>query len=152
MTTGLVAGELTGSIIDCFFRVYDGLGYGFLESVYRRALAHELRKAGHEVRMEAGIDVWYDGERVGRFRADLIVDDTVVLELKSSANLVPADHKQLLNYLRGSELDVGLLLHFGPRPAFHRRLFDLQPPRGADASARRRRSARNRQAEEGRTD
>ena len=136
MTTGLVAGELTGDIIACFYRVYDGLGYGFLESVYRRALAHEFRKAGHEVRTEAGIDVWYAGERVGRFRADLILDRAVVPELESSATLAPAGHKQLLNYLRGSEIDLWLLLHFGPKPAFHRRVYSERRRARSDADER----------------
>lgn len=132
MDGDLVAGALTGDVIRCFYRVYDELGYGFLESVYRRALAHELRNAGRDVRTEAGIDVWYDGERVGRFRADLVVDATVIIEIKSSTALVPADHRQLLNYLRGSEIDVGLLLHFGPKPAFHRKFHDLRRARRPD--------------------
>ena len=116
----LLAKDLTREIIGCFYRVHDGLGFGFLESVYRRALAHELGKRGHRVRIEAPIDVWYDGANVGHFRADLIVGETVLVELKASPSLCAADHAQLLNYLRGSELEVGLLLHFGPRPAFHR--------------------------------
>ena len=120
MSDDLLARETTGAVIACFYRVYDALGYGFLESVYRRALAHELRKAGREVLSESAVEVWYDGLQIGRFRADLIVDKTVIVELKASATLVQADHKQLLNYLRGSDISVGLLLHFGPSPAFHR--------------------------------
>lgn len=120
MRAALLAGDVSGAVIACFYRVYDALGYGFVESVYRRALAHELRKAGRAVLTESAVEVWYDGMQIGHFRADLIVDQTVIVELKASAALVQADHKQLLDYLRGSDISVGLLLHFGPKPAFHR--------------------------------
>ena len=115
--------EMTGQIIKCFYRVYDGLGYGFLESVYRRSMAYELQVAGLGVAQEVAIDVFHDGQEVGHFRADLIVGEAVVIEIKASQALTPADGKQLLNYLRSTSIEVGLLLHFGPRPAFQRLVF-----------------------------
>ena len=114
---------LTKRIIQCFYRVYDALGFGFLESVYRRALAFELVESGLIAEPEAVIDVWYRGEKVGHFRADMIVERTVIIETKAAQTLVAADRKQLLNYLRGSPVEVGLLLHFGPRARFERLIF-----------------------------
>ena len=114
---------LTKRIIQCFYRVYDALGFGFLESVYRRALAFELVESGLIAEPEAVIDVWYRGEKVGHFRADMIVERTVIIETKAAQTLVATDRKQLLNYLRGSPVEVGLLLHFGPRARFERLIF-----------------------------
>ena len=127
--------DTTRAIIGVFFRVYNELGFGFLESVYRRALAHELRKLGLGIDVEASIDVWYDGIQVGHFRADLLVERRVIVETKASAALVDADRKQLLNYLRASDLEVGLLLHFGPKAAVKRLIFPntRKARRGANA-------------------
>lgn len=136
MSTELLAGEVTRAVIACFCRVYDRLGYGFLESVYRRALWHELRKDGQPVETERAMDVWYDGVRVGRLRADLVVDGRVIVEVKSAATLGPADRKQLLNYLRASDINVGLLLHFGPSPAFHRLVYSDAARRRLNADER----------------
>jgi GxxExxY protein len=124
--------ELTGAIIGAYYRVYNYLGYGFLESVYRRALAHELRKLGLRVDLEVAIDVWYDGILVGHFRADLLVERRVLLETKASEFLSEADRSQLRNYLHGSDIEVGLLLHFGPKAHFERMVFSnsRKPARG----------------------
>ncbi len=116
----MIEQQLTNRIIGAFYHVYDRLGYGFIESVYQNALAHELRKRGMLVECELTIDVWYDGIRVGHFRADMIVERKVVLENKASQTLVDADWKQLLNCLCASVYEVGLLLHFGPTAAFKR--------------------------------
>jgi len=115
--------EITRAIIGAFFRVYNELGFGFLESVYRRALAHELRKIGLRVEVEVPIDVWYDGIQVGLFRADLLVERRVIVEVKASVALVDADRKQLLNYLRATDVEIGLLLHFGPKAVVKRLIF-----------------------------
>ena len=109
--------EPTGKIITCFFRVYDELGFGFLESVYQRAMAFELTESGLVAEPEVLIEVLYRGEKVGHFRADLMVERKVILEIKASQALADSDRTQLFNYLRGSQAELGLLLHFGPKGA-----------------------------------
>ncbi len=111
---------LTRRIIGAFYDVYDALGYGFLESVYKTALEREIVERGLHVVREAGAEVRYKGAVVGVFRADLLVESRVVVELKSCRRLEPTHPAQLMNYLRATDLEVGLLLHFGPRPAFQR--------------------------------
>ena len=112
--------ELTGAIIECFLRVYNALGVGMLESVYRNALVVELARHGLRARTEVPINVVYQGVEVGFFRMDLLVEDKVAVEVKATELLPPVARRQLLNYLRVSHLDVGLLLHFGPQPKCHR--------------------------------
>jgi GxxExxY protein len=116
----LVEHELTGTVIECFYRVYNELGYGFLESVYRNALALELRGHGLEVLAETPIAVFYKDVRVGSYRLDLLVEYRLALEVKATELLAPTAKRQLLNYLRATTLDVGLVLHFGPDPKFYR--------------------------------
>lgn len=111
---------LTRTIIGAFHRTYNRLDYGYLEHVYREALAIELRKLGLRVRTEAAVDVWYDGKCIATYRADMIVEDAVIVELKSSQKLDDSARRQLLNYLRCTDIEVGLLLHFGPRPSVKR--------------------------------
>lgn len=112
--------ELTRSIIGAFFKSYNILGHGFLESVYRRSLVLELRERGLSVLEETPVEVAYRGEIVGFFRLDVLVEQRIAIELKSSATLGPTDKRQLLNYLRATTLDIGLLLHYGPEPKVHR--------------------------------
>ena len=116
----LLEEQLTRQIIGGFYSTYDRLGYGFLEPVYRRSLAHVFTRSGLSVECEALIDVWFDGIHVGHYRTDLLVERKVVVELKAIERLIPANRKQLMNYLRASELEVGLLLNFGPRAQFER--------------------------------
>jgi GxxExxY protein len=116
----LLERELTGEIIGAFFRCYNELGFGFLESVYRRALAIELRARNLRVFEEAPIEVYFRGVIAGNFRVDLLVNERVVVEVKAASTLGPTDKRQLINYLRATQLEVGLLLHFGPEPKFHR--------------------------------
>ena len=123
MSTSLKYGELTGKIINAFYAVYNQLGYGFLENVYENALAHELRKRGHRVIQQAPIKVRYDNVVVGEYFADLLVDGSVIVELKSAERISDAHVAQLLNYLKATELEVGLLLNFGPKPEFRRKIF-----------------------------
>ena len=119
----LLHGRITAEVIRLFFRVYDRLGFGFLESVYANALAHELRLAGIQFEREVPVDIWYDGVCAGQFRADFLVEGRVVLELKATLTLSEADRRQRLNYLRCSEIEVGMLLHFGQRASFQRMLY-----------------------------
>jgi GxxExxY protein len=115
--------DLAGRIVGCAMKVHSVLGFGFLESVYENALAHELRKAGLRVDQQRGIRVEYDGICVGHFVADLLVDDQVVVELKAVQELHVAHEVQLVNYLNGTGRDSGLLLNFGTRSLEFRRKY-----------------------------
>ncbi len=116
--------ELTDGIIGAFYHVYNQLGYGFLERVYENALAHELGKRGFQVAQQARIDVWYDGVKVGKYAADLLVNEIVIVELKAVATLAEEHEAQLLHYLKASHINLGLLLNFGPKPEVKRKVFD----------------------------
>ena len=131
--TSLLAGEITGTVINGFHVSYDQLGHGFLESVYRRALAVELRSLGLAVVEEAALEVWYRGTKIGRFRADLLVEKRVIVEIKTGRAFSDPDRKQLLNYLRASDIEVGLLLLFGPTPVFKRLVFENSRKRALPA-------------------
>lgn len=115
---------LTEQIIKAFYTVYNTLGYGFLEKVYERALAIELGKMGLSVTCQYPINVYYDGQVVGEFFADILVNDCVIVELKATRGLVKEDEAQLLNYLNATEYEVGLLFNFGPKPEIKRKIFD----------------------------
>ena len=106
--------EITHKIISCAYKVFNQLGFGFLESVYRKAMAIELTKSGLQVEEEKSMKVYYDSEVVGNFSADLFVEDTVVVELKSVQNMVKDHEVQLVNYLRALKKEIGLLINFGP--------------------------------------
>ena len=105
--------QLTERIIGCAYRVYNNMGFGYLESVYEKCLLLELRKAGLRVAAQQALVVRYDGEIVGEFVADMLVEDTVILELKSVRHLASAHEMQLVNYLVATGKPVGLLLNFG---------------------------------------
>jgi len=105
--------ELTEKIIGCAMKVHSALGPGFLESVYQKALAHELAKAGLNVACEKPITVHYDGVAVGDFSADMLVENRVMLELKANQALATANEVQLVNYLTATGVEIGLLLNFG---------------------------------------
>ena len=106
--------ELTHKIIGCAYKVFNTLGFGFLESVYRKAIVIELSKSRLKVEEEKALLVYYDDIVVGNFSADLFVEDTVVVELKSVKNTVEGHEVQLVNYLNGLKKDIGLLINFGP--------------------------------------
>jgi len=120
MRASLPHRDITQATIGCFFRVYAELGYGLPEPHYASALALELSDCGLGVRREYPIDVRYRGRRIGQLRADVIVAECVLLELKAGPKLDPFALRQLYNYLRCSELEVGLLLYFGPEPLIRR--------------------------------
>jgi GxxExxY protein len=116
--------EITDKIISAFYTVYNTLGYGFLEKVYRNAMTIELRKQGLAVVPEAPIHVYYDGQVVGEYFADLLVADAVLVELKAARQLADDHEAQLLNYLKATPYEVGLLLNFGPKPDLKRKAYD----------------------------
>lgn len=116
--------ELTYQIIGVFYDVYNELGHGFLESVYQRSLAFALESSGLKVQAEVKIPVWFRGHRVGQFEGDLLVNNLILLELKVARCLDLSHQAQLLNYLRATEIEVGLLLNFGLKPEFKRLILD----------------------------
>lgn len=116
--------DTTEIIIKAFYSVYNSLGYGFLEKVYSNALALELQKLGLEVCQEKQIAVFYEQQIVGEYFADLVVSERVIVELKAARRILPEHKTQLLNYLKATPYEVGLLLNFGPKPEFKRKAFD----------------------------
>ena len=120
MTSSGPSPDVSEDVIGAFFEVYNLLRPGFLEAVYARALEVELRLRGIDVQREACITVWYKGHEVGFYRADLLVDGWIIVEIKATKALDDSARYQLLNYLRATGLALGLLLHFGPKANFQR--------------------------------
>ena len=116
--------EITNKIIEAFFKVYNTLGYGFLEKVYRNALYFELMEMGLKANMEKRILVYYKTHIVGDYCADLLVEDVISCELKTSESLQEGDENQLINYLKATNIEVGLLLNFGKKPQVKRKVYD----------------------------
>jgi len=116
--------DLTRRIIAAFYVVYNKLGYGFLEKVYENSMVIELRKRGLKVITQHPIQVFYDGQVVGEYFADLVVNDLVITEIKAVSRLLQEHEAQLLNYLRATPYEVGLLLNFGPKPDIKRKVYD----------------------------
>ncbi|MBT3315947.1 MAG: GxxExxY protein [Anaerolineae bacterium] len=114
--------EITSEIINAFYKVYNTLGYGFLEKVYENGLALELEKRGIKVEKQVPIQVYYENKIVGKYFADLLVTDAVVVELKAAEQLIAAHETQLINYLKATEIEVGLLLNFGKEAKYKRRV------------------------------
>ena len=106
--------ELTRQIIGCAYKVFNTLGFGFLESVYKKAMVIELDKINLKVEQEKPLKVYYNGHVVGDFYVDLFVEDEIIIELKSVENLSKANDVQLVNYLNGLQKEIGLLINFGP--------------------------------------
>jgi GxxExxY protein len=117
-------GELTDRIIHTYYEVYNEVGCGFLEKVYENALAVALRQAGLRPEQQVPLAVHFRGEVVGDYSADLVVNGLVVLEVKAARTMDPIFEAQLLNYLRATDMEVGLLLSFGPKVGFRRLVFD----------------------------
>ena len=116
----LLEEALTYSVIGAFFEVYNTLGFGFLEHIYVLALEKELIARGHRVRREVWVDVMYKGQRLGRQRLDMIVDDKLIVEVKSTYELRKEEARRVYSYLHATKLEVALLLHFGPEAKFYR--------------------------------
>ena len=116
--------ELTDKIIQAFYSVYNELGYGFLENVYQNALYFELQSSSFKIESQKAIDVYYQSQLVGKYKADLIINDLIILELKAVDCLVAEHECQLINYLKATDIEVGLLLNFGIKPEIRRKAFD----------------------------
>lgn len=117
--------ELTSKIIEAAYTVHNTLGFGFLEKVYQNALVIELVKRGMKADSEKPIKVFYEGQVVGDYVADVVVDDKVILELKAVKELSDIHEVQLVNYLKATGMEVGLLINFGPSVKIKRKVFDL---------------------------
>ena len=115
--------DITKKIISAYYKVYNTLGYGFLEKIYENALAIEIRKLGLKVSQQENIKVYYDSTEVGDYYADLLVENLVIIELKAAKDLSEEHEAQLTNYLRATKIEVGLLFNFGKEPKFKRKIF-----------------------------
>ena len=115
--------DLTDKIIQVFYKVYRELGYGFLEKVYHNAMLIELTLQGIPCQSQQKINVFYQGRNIGEYFSDITVNGLIILELKASEVLVEANQNQLINYLRATEFEVGLLLNFGKNPEIRRKIF-----------------------------
>lgn len=116
--------DLTEKIIEIFYKVYNKLGYGFLEKVYENAMMIELRKESIPAVPQSAIKVFYEGEVIGEYFADLLIDNKVIVEIKAAKGLAIENEAQLLNYLKATYIEIGLLLNFGLKPEIKRKVFD----------------------------
>lgn len=121
---GLKHSELTEKLIGIFFSIHNELGHGFLECVYEQAFSVALAEGGIFFERQVAVPVWFLGQQIGHFRADLLVGRMVIVELKTGRDIDSAWEKQLLNYLRATEIEVGLLFNFGPNAQFRRYVFE----------------------------
>ena len=116
--------DICHELVGIFYSVYNELGYGFLEAVYEEALFVALSEAGYKVDRQVATPIWFRGRQIGDHKADLLVNGSVLLELKAARALEPAHEALVLNYLRATNIEVALLLNFGPKPQFRRFVFD----------------------------
>lgn len=123
MASELLHADLTEAVIKSFYHVYNTLGYGFLEKVYENALNVSLTRSGLVVQQQWPIAVSFEGEPVGEYFADLLVNDSVIIEIKAAESLALEHEAQLINYLKATGRQVGLLLNFGPKAEFRRKVF-----------------------------
>jgi GxxExxY protein len=115
--------DITETIIKAFYKVYNTLGYGFLEKVYENAMRIELSKMSLNVLQQKNIKVFYEADQVGEYFADLLVNELIIVELKAAESICEEHEAQLLNYLKATDIEVGLLLNFGKEPKFRRKYF-----------------------------
>lgn len=115
--------DLTATIIKCYYNVFNQLGYGFLEKVYENAMLIELARNNIQATQQEKIEVFFRGKRVGLYFADLLVERKVIVELKSAEAITDEHETQLINYLKATEIEVGLVLNFGPKAEFRRKIF-----------------------------
>jgi GxxExxY protein len=123
LTMNYLHEDLTEEIIQVFYKVYNTLGYGFLEKVYEKAMLIELKAAGLNATGQYPVNVFYEEEIVGEYFADIMVENKVILELKAREKLCPEHEVQLVNYLKATEMEVGLLMNFGKEPKIKRKIF-----------------------------
>jgi GxxExxY protein len=116
--------NLTNTLIKCFYKVYNELGYGFLEKVYENAFSIEIQNMGLICRQQCPIKVYYQNRQVGNYFADLLVENKIIIELKAGEGGIIVEHElQLFNYLKATEYEVGMLFFFGEKPSFKRKIF-----------------------------
>jgi GxxExxY protein len=115
--------EITELIINAYYTVYNRLGYGFLEKIYERAMIIELIKLGLKCEQQKNVKVYYDGMEIGDYFADVVVEDRVILELKAVERIAPEHEVQLVNYLKATKIEIGLLLNFGPKAEIRRKIY-----------------------------
>lgn len=115
--------KLTEKIIECFYNVYNSLGFGFLENVYEKSLLKELEENGLKCKPQVPVNVYYKKELVGKYFADIIVEELIILELKAIERLRREHEVQILNYLKATEIEVGLVLNFGYKPQIKRKIY-----------------------------
>lgn len=125
-TNNYLYSELTDTILKAFYIVYRSLGYGFLEKVYENAMEMELKKIGLKVKRQAPIKVYYDDQEIGLYYADLMINDKIIIELKAAEALCEEHEAQLVNYLKATDIEVGLLLNFGKKPEIKRKVFNAE--------------------------
>jgi len=118
--------DLTSDILRVYYDVYNNLGYGFLEKVYENAMMIELKKQGIPCQRQVPIEVYYDDQSIGHYFADILVDDKIIIELKAAEGLLPEHECQLVNYLKATDIEVGLLLNFGKKPQHKRRVLTAE--------------------------
>ncbi|MBI3788110.1 MAG: GxxExxY protein [Ignavibacteriales bacterium] len=119
----LLHSDITDDILKTFFHVYNLLGYGFLEKVYENAMVIALKQTKYSLKQQHPIKVYFEENLIGEYFADLLIDDKVIVELKASETIAKEHEAQLLNYLKATQIEVGLLLNFGRKPEFKRRVF-----------------------------
>ena len=119
----MLHGDITEKIIEAFYAVYNTLGYGFLEKVYENSMIIKLKQYGFNVEKQKKIKVYFEGNIVGEYFADLVVNNKIILELKATETLCDEHKYQLINYLKATNMEVGLLLNFGKKPEFKRVIF-----------------------------
>ncbi len=127
--------EVTERIIAAFYNVYNMLGYGFLEKVYQNAMTVEMTARGLSFVPQAPLKVYYSGVVVGEYFADFLVEGCVIVELKAAEGVATEHHAQLLNYLKATDIDVGLLLNFGPKPEVRRKVYETARQRALDTTS-----------------
>lgn len=120
----MLHGEISKIILRAYYNVYNSLGYGFLERVYENSMLIELKELGLKSENQKPIEVFYKREKVGNYFADIIVEGKIILELKACEVMMPEHEAQLLNYLKSTEIEVGLLLNFGKKPEFKRMILE----------------------------
>jgi len=123
MNKNYLHSDITELILKAFFNVYNELGFGFLEKVYERAMICELIDLGLEVESQKKLTVYYKKKNVGDYFADIVINQSVIIELKTVDNICPEHEVQLVNYLKATDIEVGLLLNFGKKPQYKRKVF-----------------------------